>query len=331
MTVNNRTISNLRSAIAKNGTDIKELKKDIKQKDIRPNIQAGINKMNIRKSCINPEFTNKTVLTDSTWRYVELYLKRKKNHEALNYWIQAENFFNATQHLDVISKPLTTYYCFLNATKALLTFKEVAFSLKHGVSGKKLPGRVNILNELVSIHPRGVLAGLIRYLGELIPSGKETYNLKDILYNLEYIHRAYKMTFSNQPELFLPVEDIRFVHDKHRKVGWLEIKLEPQYSNQSSMKKLSGYSIDRYYSNNTSYVIRRNKTFHWNAPRNKPTAKSIKSFVNYYHNNRRNYRYIYSPNKLWYIKRKNVANGIIDRNTLILTFAAMHRLSEMSR
>ncbi|WP_083938085.1 YaaC family protein [Paenibacillus daejeonensis] len=231
----------------------------------------------------------------------------------------------------MLSKPLTSYYCFLNATKALLTFRKVQYNLQHGVSGESIAGRVNIQNERISIHPRGVLSGLSSYLRESITAPKESYTLKDVLYNLEYIHRAYNMTYSNQPELYIPVEDIRFVHDKERKIGWLEAVLEPHYSSQTTITKLEGYSLDNYYSNSNFYVIRRNKTFIWEAPRNAPTAVSVESFKRYYYKNRRNLRYIFSPNKLWYIKRSNLTNGLINKSTLTLTFAAMHRLSEMSR
>ncbi|MGG1638735.1 YaaC family protein [Paenibacillus sp. NRS-1760] len=331
MTINNRTISILRENISKNSSDIKELKGRIKVKEKRPSIKNSKSEITVRKAIINPDFSNKTVLTDSTWHYVELFLREKKDKEALNYWYQAENFFKATQSLDMLSKPLTTYYCFLNATKALLTFHHVNYDLQHGVSGERLPGKINIQNEKISIHPKGVLSGLCNYLKETIQTPKENYTLKDILYNLEYIHRAYIMTYSNQSELYIPLDDLRFVHDKDRKEGWLEVILEPQDSNKSGLSKITGFSIDNYYNNSEFYVLRRNKTFIWDAPRNNPTLSSLNSFKRYYLNNRKNLRYIFSPNKLWYLKRSNLANGIIDKGTLPLTFAAMHRLSEMSR
>lgn len=42
----------------------------------------------------------------------------------------------------------------------------------------------------------------------------EFYTLKDILYNLEYIHRAYNLSYTNQPELFIPIKEPRLVYDK---------------------------------------------------------------------------------------------------------------------
>ncbi len=132
-------------------------------------------------------------------------------------------------------------------------------------------------------------------------------------------------------ELFIPIIEPRFVHDKARKKAWLEIKLEPEHSNKTTLGRLIGYSLDKYYNNSTTYTLRRNKTFNWDAPRNNPNNDSIKNLNSYHEKIRRELRYIYSPNELWYIKRKNLTNNIIDKSTLTLTIGAMHRLSELSR
>lgn len=334
-----------RKRVEKLENELKDVKLKIKAKDPRMHLKSGNNEILMRKAIIKPNFKSKTVLTDSTWHYVEMLFKskqsdkkyKKKCAEALTYWSQAKNFFIATENLDILSKPLTTYYCFLNATKALLTYKDIPFDTMHGVSGESINSHINILNEMVYIHPRGVLAGLCDYLGEHVKTTaqqqKEEYILKNILYNLEFIHRAYTMTYTNQPELYIPIEEPRFVNEKTLKKGWLETRLEPEYSNKATMSKLKGFEIDPYYDNTDYYVIRLKKRFKWNAPRNQPDNDSRTAFESYYKHHRNRFRYIYSANKLWYIKRTDLSNNssIIDRNPLILTFGAMHRLSEMSR
>ena len=62
----------------------------------RPQITIGNKKVSVRKSESKPNFGEKSVLTDSTWRYVEIFLKQKKADEALFYWEQAQSFFEAT-------------------------------------------------------------------------------------------------------------------------------------------------------------------------------------------------------------------------------------------
>lgn len=326
-----------RKRVTKLEEDLKGVKSKIKTKDPRPTIIKDNNELTIRKTSVDPNFTSKAVLTDSTWHYVEMYLKRRKYDEALNYWNQSKNFFIATETLDILSKPLTTYYCFLNATKALLTCKSIPFDTKHGVSGKRRDSkRNNLNNEIIFIHPSGVLSGLCNYLGQPVQANinqkREEYSLKDILYNLEFIHRAYTMTYTNQSELFIPVEEPRFVYEKSLKKGWIETKLEPQYSNKGTLSKLKGFEMDPYYENSNGYVIRIKKRFKWNVLRNKPDDMSDAALRSYYKKNRRRFRYIYSANKLWYIKRNDLNNShLIDRDSLILMFGAMHRLSEMSR
>lgn len=306
--------------------------KNMKPK-IRPNITIKNKDIYLRRPKINASLSNKTVLTDSTWEYVEIFLKSHNKTDALFFWKQARNFYTATKNLSIISKPLTAYYCFLNATKALLTLKEINYDTKHGVSGQRLNGQFVLQNEIVKLHPAGVVAALGVYLKEQVTTAGISYNLKDILYNLPYVHRAYTLTYPTQAELFIPVLNPRFVFDKSRKKGWLEIKIEPEHANQKTFNKLVGYGIDRFYKNDDYFILRRKKTFDWETQRGVPTKDSLKKLDSYHSNVRKGFRYIYSPNDLWYIKRADnrAQRGIIDRSCLILTIAAMHRLSELSR
>lgn len=310
---------------------IDEITKKINPSASRLSIKYQNKALTIKKPKISPDFACKTVLTDSTWQYVDIYLRSKNQNDALFYWEQARNFYESTKNLSLVSKPLTAYYCFLNAAKALLEVKGIGYDLAHGVSGKRDQGHINIINEIIKFQPSGVVSALGRYLGENTPAGGEEFNLKEIFYNLPYIHRAFMLTYSNMAELFIPIIEPRFVHDKARKKAWLEIKLEPEHSNKKTLAKLVGYSLDNLYDNSAKYTARRNKQFDWDAPRNNPTIKSLENLNLYHTKIRRELRYIYSPNDLWYVKRKDLTNHIIDKSTLTLTIGAMHRLSELSR
>lgn len=328
------SVEKLKVRIEKNSEDIREIKEKIKSKQQRKEIKNGTHIYGLRRAVNQPNFDNKTVLTDETAEYVLTYLQiHKASEEVVFYWQQAINFYNATMELDIFSAPLTTYYCFLNATKALLKYKNIRFDSKHGVSGNQKNGKRVLQNEIVKFQPSGVLAGLGEYFKQK-PQQAEIYNMKDLLYNLPYIHRAYTMLY-NQPELFIPIYNPRFVYDSKLTIennAWFEAELELEYSNKASMNKIKGYSRDKYYSFKENYVIRRNKKFQWNCKRNKPDDKSIESFKKYYLNIRKKVDYIYGSDKLWYIKRNDLKNvNIIDKNTLIITMGAMHRLSELAR
>lgn len=324
--------------IEKITSDIAKIKSKIEDKSIRPSIRISKWPIRMYKPQIKPNLKSKVILTDSTWQFVEIYLKRNcTKSDAVFYWKQAKNFYIATQSLDLIAKPLTSYYCFLNATKALLEAKNVNYHFSHGVSGKAADGHKKINNELIRMHAKGVLSGLCTYLDEPItpkePDKKhEEYNLKDILYNLPFVHRAYQTTYSNQADLFIPILNPRIVHDKNRNTAWLEIELEPEHSNQTTLSRLVGFGLDKKYKNEQNYILRRNKDFKWSAPRNNPDEVNLKRLNNYIKNRRSELTYIFSPNDLWYVKRKDLkTSSIINRSTLPLTYAAMHRLSELAR
>lgn len=51
----------------------------------------------------------------------------------------------------------------------------------------------------------------------------------------------------------------------------------------------------------------------------------------YHKSIRKHFFYIAGQTRLWYIKRKCNVCGSIERSSITLTFAAMHRLSELSR
>jgi hypothetical protein len=158
--------------------------------------------LRLHKAFKAPAWGKDTVLVTDTWDYVALWLKRKKKSDALFYWDQAKAFFEAARVLPKTSSPLTAYYCFLNATKCLLQVKGIPFDQRHGVSGWSKTGRVSLSKEIVKFQNKGVLSELCRYFGESV--NKNTYSLKDIFYNLPFVHRAYHLTFVSEQELFIP-------------------------------------------------------------------------------------------------------------------------------
>src|SRR5918996_5118377 len=79
-----------------------------------------------QKAISAPEIGSMSVLSKDAWQYVDLWLRRrgKVAERALVYWEQAHHFFRASASLPSVSSPLTSYYCFLNATKTLLLVKD---------------------------------------------------------------------------------------------------------------------------------------------------------------------------------------------------------------
>lgn len=282
-------------------------------------------RLTVHKAITAPQFNEKTVLVTSTWDYVDLWLKRAGKGEARFFWNQAHSFYDATLSLPKTSAPLTAYYCFLNATKALLLTKGILFSGEHGVTGKELAGATSLNNEKIIFKTGGILPALCGHLGE--PSRGEIYTLKELLYNLPNIHRSFELTYSSDKELFFPITNPYIVRSNTTHESWLIAELTEKYANKHMINKLPK-TFEREISINDKWIIRAKKRFNWYP--NQRSA-SLKRYKTYHRALRKDIYYINGGSRLWYIKRGGNIQGIIPRSTMTLTFAAMHRLSEIAR
>jgi hypothetical protein len=116
-----------------------------------------------------PNLGARTVLTNSHWEYVSLWLRRERKTSALFYWQQAQTFAQAAEGMPVSSAPLLLYYSYMNATKALLSAKSVPFDEHHGVRAHNIrppAGKIALSNEGVRIMNRGIAPALSQYLME---------------------------------------------------------------------------------------------------------------------------------------------------------------------
>ncbi|MCB0540466.1 MAG: hypothetical protein KDE33_23315 [Bacteroidetes bacterium] len=285
-------------------------------------IQKNRKPLSLYKATISPTISSKTVLVQDTWDYVRLWLKRQKKNSALLYWEPAKHFYDATKLLPRESAGLTAYYSFLNATKTLLSVKGIQAADHHGVEGKIISEKCYLANEQVIFKTGGVLPGLSRYLQEAYTSD-ESYTLKDLLYNLAYIHRAYCLTFSTSEDIFVPIKNPRFVKKVGSKETWFCFDLENKYATQATLNKI-GQDFEKDNGISDKFTVRKKKRFNYNS-------KNMGSFIDYHKKIRFDTQYIYSSEKLWYIKKKEGNVGVINRSPLTLAFAAMHRISELCR
>lgn len=282
-------------------------------------------RLTLHKSVSTPHFNERTVLVANTWEYVDLWMKRNRKAEARFFWNQARSFYEATQRLPKTSAPLTAYYCFLNATKALLITKASQFGDQHGVSGFTVSGPTALSNERIKIKSGGVLPALCQLFGEPV-NPQEVYTLKDVLYNLPYIHRAFSLTFSDA-ELFIPLSQPQIVRASKTHEAWLVAELTGKYANLATINKLP-VGFERDLGQPDRFLVRSSNRFEW-RPRAK--AASLARYKNYHARLREDIVYIHAGTNRWYLRRGGAVNGAIKRNCLVLAFAAMHRLSELSR
>lgn len=291
-------------------------------------LRIGQKAVTIHKAIVSPDFTGKTVLVSDTWDYVEMWLKRHHKGDASFYWEQARQFFRASVELPKTSSPLTTYYCFLNAVKALLAVKGQSFREAHGVAGKRSGDRTSLANETVKFQASGILAALCTYLGESAQG--ETASVKDLLYNLPFVHRAYALTYSSQPELFIPISSPRFLKKDKSSEAWFCADItDPKFQSKHTLNKLpSGYERDLGCAD--AWTIRKKRRFQWK--RGSAEGAASRERLRAYHQRvRGDVVYIHGPSRLWYLKRGGIDDTVVHRSTMTMTFAVMHRLSELAR
>ena len=158
----------------------------LKQREIGP-----------QKAIVAPLLGSRTVLTNSPWTFVALWLKRNSKPRALFYWEQAQEFHKVSVGLPLRSAPLLLYYGFMNAAKALLVAKGVSFNEMHGISAHPsvVSGvRRTFAGEGIKIQTKGILPSLSAYYGETETS--KTHTLQELFFNMVFIHRTYCLTYS---------------------------------------------------------------------------------------------------------------------------------------
>jgi hypothetical protein len=197
----------------------------------------------------------------------------------------------------------------------------------HGVTGYQNGNNSVLSNEMIRFKGGGVLAELRKFLGE--NNNILEYSMKDLLYNLPYIHRAYCLTNQStlNKELFIPISNPHFIKKYKSREAWLQFELEEKYNNQHTFNKLpSKFVKDNWVKDKC--VIRCKDRFRWGT--HDSEATNVQRLVNYHRKIRKYFYYIFSSDDLWYIKR-NSTDDSLSMSSLTLTFAAMHRLSEISR
>ena len=183
------------------------------------------------KAFISPDFKAKSVLASSHWDFVELFLKRESTDDSLFYWRQAKAFYEAALNLPTESSPLTLYYCFLNAGKALLECKGQLYSKRHGVSGDSNAGNKNLKNEIISYKSSGIASALGRYFQDDVIEGN--FSMWALLYNLAFVHRAFNLSYPTESiELFTPIKNLRFVLSDFQHYGWFVAETYKSYESR---------------------------------------------------------------------------------------------------
>ena len=256
-----------------------------------------------QKAITSPDIGTKSILARDAFQFVDLWLKRNKQTEALFYWTQSRSFYLASRTLPTTSSPLTIYYCMLNAVKSLLVVKGINYSSYHGVSGEAVSSRRSLENEIVELHNAGILAELSRLLGENEP--RKRHSLKDILANLPFIHRTYCLVMGLKSELVTALYDVAYVRHPSQNKVWLAAEVRGLDEDRRVLRYIpAGFEIDEGIEDR--WVIRRKTRVSW-FPKQGATkevkAKALQRLREYHRNFRIDVVSISGPTGLWYLKK----------------------------
>ncbi|MBN6110582.1 YaaC family protein [Xanthomonas bonasiae] len=282
------------------------------------------------KATVSPNLGARTVLTDSHWEYISLWLRRAKKSNALFYWEQAQSFFSASRGMPVESAPLLLYYTFMNATKALLSAKGVAFDEHHGVRGHNMRGassKIALSNEGVRIMQRGIAPALSQYLGELETSS--THSLEEIFFNLPCVHRTFCLSYANQRDLFIPLTDCEIKFDAATGTAYFSALLSKDFMGRVHMRHLPPSLI-------ADPTVKDERTIRSVAAaivskRDADSATDKAAIAGLLSGLRPDINYLAGSQTLWYAKCIVHGPPRLQRSPLTLTLLAMHRLSEICR
>ncbi|MBB3643724.1 YaaC family protein [Variovorax atrisoli] len=282
------------------------------------------------KATVNPSLGARTVLTNSHWEYVALWLRREHKSDALFYWQQAQVFAKAAEGMPVASAPLLFYYAFMNATKALLAAKSIAFDEHHGVRAHNMraaSSKIALSNEGVRIMQRGIAPALSQYLQE--SEASDRHSLEDLLFNLPCIHRTFCLTYKNQKDLFIPLTDCRIEYDPASNSSFFSAKLSKDFADAMFIRRLPPSLVaDPIAADGRK--IRSVVT----APITRPVAKTaaeLGALGTLLRTLRPDLNYIAGAQTLWYAKGVVAGPARLKRSPLTCTLLAMHRLSEICR
>lgn len=323
-------------------------------------------KLQIGKSYTSPNFGSHTVLTDDIFTYIDFYFSghkkamkyrnpavskpkygdERKYHYSF-YWKQAMSFYCAAKTLPIESVPLLSYYSMLNAVKAFLAFKceyiedFVEDFSRHGLFENTNTSGNDLSSIFVGRQNKGVFVlfgkKLERNFDAIWASGKHnTVSLKKLLYNLAFIHRAFVTTYNTPrgakiPELFIPVKTSPCYYKGNDSNLYLKFEID------SSMFGVAPSSIPSVYINSISskFKIYENEKFilqSTNGTKRNAQDSLSAEFKSGNDELRREFQYIRSSKRLWYLKRSSLVQpDILNLNSMLIVMAAMHRISEIVR
>jgi len=263
------------------------------------------------------------------------------------YWEQSQEFYKAAKQLPIQSSPLASYYSMLNAVKALIAYRSdyiddfINDFAAHGLNEDHTNYNIGDDLNAISIKRKGF--GVFGKFATLMDSDFDRqwaagscFTVEQLLYNLPFVHRAYTMTYDNRSikinELFVPL--VAGTSPEFYKANdgraYLTFKLDPEYFAPNSTtvpNHIFSTLLEKVeIIGGKGFFLKSRFSAKWNSGSISSELKQLTKDL------RKQFAFIKSPKRLWYLKRQRLANSaILNVNNMTIILAAMHRFSEIVR
>ncbi|WP_186431011.1 YaaC family protein [Clostridium sp. BSD9I1] len=320
--------------------------------------------LQMKKAYSSQDYQNSTVLTDDIFTYINFYfsshkkcmkyhdLTLKDKHGDPNkyhfsfYWKQAMSFYKAAKTLPIESSPLASYYSMLNAVKALIAFREpyVDNFINNFSAHGLFEDKNGIGQSLDTIGVQRVGFGVFVEFGKLLESNfevlwprKSPWTLQKLLYNLAFLHRAYVTTYTTPrgrkiQELFVPVKagTAPMYYKGNDNCLYMKFEIEkyhfPPTATSIPTTILSSISNDFIECGDNPFFLHSTQGARRNTDSISGELKILNTTL------RKQFQYIKSSQRLWYLRRSNLGiSKVINVNSMLIIMATMHRFSEIVR
>lgn len=173
------------------------------------------------------------------WAVIEGSIKQRclaiSRAEALASARQAEQFFKASREAQLwASKPLLTYYSFLNLAKAyaLTRRQQTTYDkAQHGLSESIKAGGQELVDSVLTAYPspnhKGIAQGFSEFLQAVSGSGVTqavTFEVKALLPQIVTGHRLW-CDAAKEDERFLAIDSIDLMENAQQKTLWIDFRI----------------------------------------------------------------------------------------------------------
>jgi hypothetical protein len=132
--------------------------------------------------------------------------------------------------------------------------------------------------------------------------------------------------------MFIPIRQVVYRNHPTEDYVWMTARVDGRLADRRSLGTLPAtFEVDEGYTSECVIRTRRRVRWHCRGASKLEKRNAMNRLLSFHRRTRQNVVYISASPDLWYLKR-NIGNSTaLARYGLTLSFAAMHRLSELSR